>query len=88
MYEPAPETRPEVDIPERYYPQPNYGDYEYPVSAGMMQGYPIPVGYGAPVSVEVPASVSALDPVKDAARRIMAVENSKGIQNARAMRKK
>ena len=81
MYEPEPETRPEVAIPERYYPEPNLGDYQYPSNTGMMQGYPIPLSYGAPVSVDAPASVSSLDPVKDAARRIMAVENSKGNPN-------
>ena len=83
-YEPMMPVYPDVSVPERYYPQPNYGNYEYPASTGMIQSMPIRVnipvaepGYGVTAPVEVPV----LDPMKDAARRIMAVENSKANAN-------
>ena len=85
MYEPMMPVYPDVQTPMRYYPQPNLGDYEYPASTGMVQGMPIQTGYVAPVpqtgvlqeEALVPVVASALDARKDAARRIMAVENSK-----------
>lgn len=41
VYNPPEEVRPDVTVPERYYPQPDYGDYEYPESTGMIQAMPI-----------------------------------------------
>ena len=48
MYDPKPESRPDVDVPERYRPLPDNGDYEYPESGGMLTGYPIGRYYRAP----------------------------------------
>ena len=90
MYEPMMPVYPDVSVPERYYPQPNLGDYEYPTSTGMVQNMPIQTGYVAPVpqtgvlqeeALPAPVVVPTLDPRKDAARRIMAVENSKANAN-------
>ena len=47
-YEPMMPVYPDVRTPMRYYPQPNYGDYEYPASTGMVQSMPIQVN--VPVS--------------------------------------
>ena len=49
MYQPMMPVYPDVQAPLRYYPQPNYGDYEYPASTGMVQGMPIQAGYAVPV---------------------------------------
>lgn len=83
MYDPVLPSVPDVPVPVRYEPLPHYGLYEYPTSMGMAQSYPVNVGYVAPnpgygvVEAEnIPVS-PGMDPVKDAARRIMAVENSK-----------
>ena len=86
VYQPMMPVYPDVQTPMRYYPQPNLGNYEYPASTGMVQGMPIQSGYVAPVpqtgvlqeeALPAPVVVPALDARKDAARRIMAVENSK-----------
>ena len=55
MYEPMMPVYPDVQTPLRYYPQPNYGDYEYPSSTGMVQSMPIQTGY-VPVSAGVPVN--------------------------------
>ena len=89
MYEPMMPVYHDVSVPERYYPQPNLGDYEYPTSTGMVQSMPIQTGYVAPVpetgvlqeEALVPVEIPTLDARKDAARRIMAVENSKANAN-------
>lgn len=86
MYTPMPPINYPIETPLRFRPQPDLGDYQAPASTGMMIDYPVPApreavvevpaaGYG--VSLPVESSVSVLDPRKDAARRIMAVENSK-----------
>ena len=83
MYDPILPSVPDVPVPVRYEPLPHYGLYEYPASTGMAQNYPVNVGYVVPnpgygvVEADNAPVVSGLDPVKDAARRIMAVENSK-----------
>lgn len=59
MYDPEPESRPEVDVPERYRPLPDNGDYEYPESGGMLTGYPIGRYYRAPEGAGI--SVSGAD---------------------------
>lgn len=41
MYQPMMPVYPEVAVPERYYPEPNLGDYEYPENTGMIQAMPI-----------------------------------------------
>lgn len=41
MYQPMMPVYPDVAVPERYYPEPNLGDYEYPESTGMIQAMPI-----------------------------------------------
>ena len=59
MYDPKPESRPDVNVPERYRPLPDNGDYEYPESGGMLTGYPIGRYYRAPEGVGI--SVSGAD---------------------------
>ena len=88
LYNPAEQVVPDTPMPLRYYPQPNLGDYEYLVSTGMAENYPIPVTYdvsapgsGVLIPGEGPVVSQLLDPKADAARRIMAVENSKGNPN-------
>ena len=49
MYEPQEKVVPDTPVPLRYSPQPDYGDYQYPVSTGMIQAMPIQMN--APVSV-------------------------------------
>ena len=86
MYQPMMPINYPIETPLRFRPQPDLGDYQAPASTGMIVDYPVPApreavvevptaGYGVSLPEESPVSV--LDPVKDAARRIMAVENSK-----------
>ena len=86
MYQPMVDINYPIETPLRFRPEPDLGDYRAPESTGMVVNYPVPAprevvvevpaaGYG--VSLPVESSVSILDPRKDAARRIMAVENSK-----------
>lgn len=87
MYQPMVDINYPIETPLRFRPQPDLGDYQAPESTGMIVNYPVsapremyvavPVsGYGVTLPEDAPV-VSGLDPVKDAARRIMAVENSK-----------
>jgi hypothetical protein len=80
----------DIEPPARWIPEPYLGDYEYPkYNPGVLQSYPIPMGYpavqpghGVLIPEDQPVStVAAIDPIKDAARRIMAVENSKANAN-------
>ena len=86
MYQPMVDINYPIETPLRFRPKPDLGDYRAPESTGMVVNYPVlaprevgvevpAAGYG--VSLPAESSVSVLDPVKDAARRIMAVENSK-----------
>ena len=86
MYQPMVDINYPVETPLRFRPQPDLGDYRAPESTGMIVNYPVPApreaivevpatGYG--VSLPAESSVSVIDPRKDAAKRIMAVENSK-----------
>ena len=45
MYEPPKPYVPDVPIPDRYRPLPDNGDYVYPTSTGMLEGYPIGMAY-------------------------------------------
>ena len=64
-YQPMMPVYPDVRTPMRYYPQPNYGDYEYPASTGMVQSMPIQVNVpvSAPMTGVLADEVSA--PVSD-----------------------
>lgn len=48
MYQPILPSVPQVPVPIKYEPEPNYGDYVYPTSTGMIQKYPIQTTF-APV---------------------------------------
>lgn len=83
MFTPVPPTNYPIETPYRFHPQPDLGDYERPTTTGMLEDYPVSFdldvpapGYGV-LMPEPETSVPFLDPKKDAARRIMAVENSK-----------
>lgn len=87
LYNPPADVGAPIETPLRYRPLPDYGDYEPQTTSGMAEEMPIDLnveiperGYGV-LLPEQPVTVPALDARKDAARRIMAVENSKNNVN-------
>lgn len=65
MYQPMMPVYPDVAVPERYYPEPNLGDYEYPESTGMIQSMPIRLNTPASVPMTVVLADEVSVPVSD-----------------------
>lgn len=87
LYNPPVNVGAPIEVPLRYRPLPDYGDYQLQTTRGMIEEMPIDLnieiperGYGV-LLPEQPVAVPALDARQDAARRIMAVENSKNNVN-------
>lgn len=72
-----------IEVPLRYKPLPDYGDYAPQRTTGMLEDTPIELGLEVPqrgysvLMPDAPSAMPTLDARQDAARRIMAVENSK-----------
>ena len=61
MYEPVMPSVPVVDIPERYRPLPDNGDYVPPVSTGMVEKYPINLTYSPDSRSLIEKRIEALE---------------------------
>lgn len=76
-----------IEVPLRYKPLPDYGDYVPQRTTGMLEDTPIELGLETPqrgygvLVPDAPSALPTLDARQDAARRIMAVENSKNNVN-------
>ena len=93
MYQPMMPVYPDVAVPERYYPEPNLGDYEYPESTGMIQAMPIrrEMSVSAPptgvLADEVTVPVSDLFSDEAVARRALKQRYAESSFNDRAVSK-
>lgn len=87
LYNPPVNVGAPIEVPLRYKPLPDYGDYVPQRTTGMLEDIPIEMeletpqrGYGV-LMPDAPSVIPTLDARQDAARRIMAVENSKNNVN-------
>ena len=87
LYNPPVNVGAPIEVPLRYKPLPDYGDYVPQKTTGMLEDIPIELGletlqrgYGV-LMPDAPSAMPTLDARQDAARRIMAVENSKNNVN-------
>lgn len=87
LYNPPVNVGAPIEVPLRYKPLPDYGDYEPQGTTGMLEDIPIEMGLETPqrgygiLMPDAPSAIPTLDARQDAARRIMAVENSKNNVN-------
>lgn len=87
LYNPPVNVGAPIEVPLRYKPLPDYGDYVPQRTTGMFEDIPIELGLEVPqrgygvLMPDAPSAVPTLDARQDAARRIMAVENSKNNVN-------
>jgi len=87
LYTPPVNVGAPIEVPLRYKPLPDYGDYVPQRTTGMLEEIPIELGLEVPQSgygvlmPDAPSAMPTLDARQDAARRIMAVENSKNNVN-------
>ena len=87
LYTPPVNVGAPIEVPLRYKPLPDYGDYVPQRTTGMLEDIPIELGLEVPqrgygvLMPDAPSAMPALDARQDAARRIMAVENSKNNVN-------
>jgi hypothetical protein len=87
LYNPPVNVGAPIEVPLRYKPLPDYGDYVPQRTTGMLEDMPIELGLEMPqrgygvLIPDAPSAMYTLDARQDAARRIMAVENSKNNAN-------
>ena len=87
LYNPPVNVGAPIEVPLRYKPLPDYGDYVPQRTTGMLEDIPIEMGLETPqrgygvLMTDAPFAMPILDARQDAARRIMAVENSKNNVN-------
>ena len=88
LYNPPVNVGAPIEVPLRYKPLPDYGDYVPQRTTGMLEDIPIEMGLEVPqrgygvLMPDAPSAMPTLDARQDAARRIMAVENSKNNVNS------